>query len=1006
MRLASILFAVVVLALLGPSPLRAQSSSGQVQGVVSDSASGEALAGANVRLEGTGLGASTTPEGKYVITRIPPGTYTLSVKYIGYVSKHIAIEVKAGEDITRNFSLTPEVLEGETIVVTAQARGQKEAINLQLSSNTITNVVSAEKIHELPDANAATALSRLPGVSLMNGDQVVIRGMQAKLNTVLINGVQIPSTDMNDRSTNLGFISSNLLSGIEVTKALTPDMDANAIGGVVNLKIREASADWHSDVFLQGAYNNQDKVYDHYKFWASVSNRFFDDNLGVFIQGNADRFDIGEDIGQATFGINGTGSIPYGEAPYQMNSFTFQDQWNVVSNGGASLILDYRLPHGKIVFQNTYASTLSDNTTFRNTLNFDVTRIDYSIFRDKYGKDLMINALQGEYTFGDIKTELTVSHSYTDKYTRTRYGDPGNFFGFQNQRDVHPFGVDSAGRAIQYLNERQYFTPADVYGIPIDPTDAYNAQVSGWVISRAETFDQHVYHSALDVTVPLTFSEDVSTKIKLGGKFARSTRMNDVEATFKGSNDPDYYLGTTNYFPGHTGLSTTNPVMFTDLWDQGYSRGDYFLESTYPFEYAYQRDLMDDYMETSIDGWLVSRHTPSSERDDFKGAEEFGAAYLMGTFDFGPQLSLIAGARFEHYNMDYRAKFVYVTHSVYGYANIYDTLNTVDRSDDNVFPNVQVRYKVNDWSDVRLAYTQGISRPDFRAILPNTYFEPGASAQAGNTQLKPSISTNYDAYVSLYNNDIGLITVGGFYKNIENTFFQTSIFYQNLEYYDVSFPDSVTWAALGIVPAGMPSPSQTISTYVNNPDPAHVSGFEVEWQTNFWYLPGFLSSLVLTANYTKAWSDMDYQQIRNIDSTYPDPVNPRIIRHKYITSDTVRNARLLYQSNDVVNVALGIDYKGFSGRLSFNLRGNVITTVGARPEEDQFTGNIIRWDLTLQQELPLEGLKISFDGVNIFHNPTETFRNFRRSSGGTILENLASTAYAPTMYQLSLRYGF
>jgi len=1006
MRLASILFAVVVLALLGPSPLRAQSSSGQVRGVVADSASGEALAGANVRLEGTGLGASTALDGKYVITRIPPGTYTLSVKYIGYVSKHIAIEVKPGEEIARNFSLTPEVLEGETIVVTAQARGQKEAINLQLSSNTITNVVSAEKIHELPDANAATALSRLPGVSLMNGDQVVIRGMQAKLNTVLINGVQIPSTDMNDRSTNLGFISSNLLSGIEVTKALTPDMDANAIGGVVNLKIREASSDWHSDFFLQGAYNNQDKVSDHYKFWASVSNRFFDDNLGVFIQGNADRFDIGDDVAEATFGINGIGSIPYGEAPYQMNSFTFQDQWNLVTNGGASLILDYRLPHGKIVLQNTYASTLSDNTTFRNQLNFQQTGIGYSIFRDKYGKDLMINALQGEYSFGDIKTELTVSHSYTDKYTRTRYGDPDNFFGFQNQRDVHPFGVDANGNTIQYLSERQFFTPEDVYGIPIDPTDAYNAQVSGWVVSRAETFDQHVYHSALDFTVPLTFSEDVSTKIKLGGRFVRSTRMNDVEATFKGSYDADYYNGTANFFPGHTGLSPTNPVMFTDLWDQGYKRGDYFLDDTYPFEYAYQRDLMDRYMETSIDGWLVARHTPSSERNDFKGAEEFGAGYLMGTFDFGPRLSLIAGARFEHYNMDYRAKFVYVTHSVYGYANIYDTLNTVDRSDDNVFPNVQVRYKVNDWSDVRLAYTQGISRPDFRAILPNTYFEPGVTGQAGNTLLKPSISTNYDAYVSLYNNDIGLITVGGFYKNIENTFFQTTIFYKNLAYYDVSFPDSVTWAALGIVPAGMPSPSQTIDTYVNNPNPAHVSGFEVEWQTNFWYLPGFLNSLVLTANYTKAWSDMDYQQIRNIDSTYPDPVNPRIIRHKYLTTDTVRNARLLYQSNDVVNVALGIDYKGFSGRLSFNLRGNVITTVGSRPEEDQFTGNIIRWDLTLQQELPLEGLKISFDGVNIFHNPTETYRKFRRSPGGAILENLASTAYSPTMYQLSLRYGF
>ena len=81
----------------------------------------------------------------------------------------------------------------------------------------------------------------------MNGDQVIIRGVEAKMNQVLINGIELPSTDMNDRSTNLGFISSNLLSSIEVVKALTPDLDANAIGGVVNLRLREAPENFHFD---------------------------------------------------------------------------------------------------------------------------------------------------------------------------------------------------------------------------------------------------------------------------------------------------------------------------------------------------------------------------------------------------------------------------------------------------------------------------------------------------------------------------------------------------------------------------------------------------------------------------------------------------------------------------------------------------------------------------------------------------------------------------------------
>ena len=1001
MRLASIFLAFVVL-LAAPCCLLAQQSSGQIEGTVSDALTHEGLSGANVWIEGTGLGAASNLSGKYFIAKVPAGNYTLVVRYIGYRGARVQVEVKPNETTIKDFALQAEAIEGEVVIVTAQAKGQQGAINQQLSSNTITSVVSSEKIHELPDASAATALSRLPGVSLMNGDQVVIRGIQAKLNTVLINGIRIPSTGMTDRATNLGFISSNLLSGIEVIKALTPDLDANTIGGVVNLRLREAPSDFHGDVFVQGNYNTQDRVADNYKFWASASNRFLDDKLGIFLQGNADRSDVGQDRAAATYQINGKGSIPYGDAPYQMQNFTFTDEWNVYTNLGGSIIMDYVLPDGKIVLQNTYTANSSNNTNFRNIFNFDQTRIDYSIFRDSYGKQLLINALQAEYAFGDVKAEFSLSHSSADKYTRTRYGDPGNFFGFQNITDVHPYGQNPDGTTIHYYNQRQLFTSDDVMNLYVDPTDATLARVQGWVVARSEAFTEHLYNTSLDFSVPVTITEDITTKVKVGGKLSRVARNNDVNALFDGSNDTDYYNATRDFFPNHLGLSPANPALFTDLWDRNYKRGEYFLRSQYPYKYAYERDLMDRYMATSISGWTKGPHYPYSTRDDFVGTEIFAAGYVMGSFEFGPRLSLITGARFEHYNMDYHGRFYYCTHSVYGYGVEFDTLNTVDRNDDDIFPNAQLRYRINDWSDIRLAYTKGISRPDYNAIMPSIYIEPGGYAVAGNTILKPAISTNLDAFLSFYNNDIGLFTIGGFYKKINDVFFQTEIFYQNLKYFDVSFPDSLTWAALGIQPAGMPTASSRINTFHNNPNPAYVRGFEIEWQTNFWYLPKPFNSLVLSANYTKAWSDMDYKQIRNTDSTYQDG---RFTRHVYLSRDTVRNARLLYQSNDVLNVAVGVDYKGFSGRLSFNLQGNIITSVGSRPEEDQYTGNIYRWDVTLQQELPIEGFKIIFDGVNIFHNPVYTYQKFRRALDGSILENLQSTAYSPRIFNLSLRYS-
>ena len=97
-------------------------------------------------------------------------------------------------------------LKDKRFVVSSQASGQKSAINEQINSRTIKNVVSAEKIRELPDASAATAISRLPGVSLEGGDKIVLRGIKASMNSITVNGIQLPSTSMNDRATNLGYI--------------------------------------------------------------------------------------------------------------------------------------------------------------------------------------------------------------------------------------------------------------------------------------------------------------------------------------------------------------------------------------------------------------------------------------------------------------------------------------------------------------------------------------------------------------------------------------------------------------------------------------------------------------------------------------------------------------------------------------------------------------------------------------------------------------------------------
>jgi TonB-dependent receptor len=659
--------------------------------------------------------------------------------------------------------------------------------------------------------------------------------------------------------------------------------------------------------------------------------------------------------------------------------------------------LDYVLPHGKIVLQNTLAHTVNDLTAYRYYLDFAANALTYTLNRDKNNRELLINALQTEYNFGTVKAEFTLSHSYSDKNTDIRYGDAGDNFGFINQTEHHPFGVDANGNPISYAGVRQNLTPDDVYKIQIDPTDSRDAAISNWATTRSEAFKQHLYNSTLDFTVPVSFTEDFSAKFKVGGKFSRSTRMNDLEEKYSRT-DAAFYNADSTFLPNKI-LNKDNPLLLSDIQNNNFTRGQYFLNNTYNMKYVIDVNQMDKFLPLSTMGWVPGRHMTNSERYDFNGAEIFSAGYLMGDFSIGSRLTILGGARFEHYNMNYKANFVYATHSVDGLGMVYDTLNTVDRNDDNVLPNVQLRYKFTDWADLRLAYTNSLSRPDYQAIMPNVYFEPGNLGQAGNSKLKPTFSKNYDVSLSFYNNEIGLFTVGGFYKNLDNVFYQTNIYYGNLSYYNVSFPDSAAWKSLGV---HAPNASDQIQTFVNNPHPAHIKGLEFEWQTNFWYLPKPLNALVLNINYTRVWSDMDYQQLRNIDSAYQ---SGRFTLHKYFIIDTLRNARLLYQGDNILNIALGVDYKGFSGRVSFNLQGNVITTVGSRPELDQFTGNIYKWDLMLQQKLPIEGLSIAFNVENLTHSPTYTYQHFRRSANGPIVDNLASTLYGPRNFELNLRYS-
>ncbi|HVO75954.1 MAG TPA: carboxypeptidase-like regulatory domain-containing protein, partial [Ignavibacteriaceae bacterium] len=575
----------LILFLFGNSSASASS----IEGIIKDTLTNEPLIGANVILTGTSLGAATDESGKYIIRNIPAGFYTMRVTYIGYETMEEQVQVKENEILDKDFNLKPVGIEGETVLITAQASGQVEAINKQLSSNQILNAVSSARIQELPDANAAESVGRLPGISLLRsggeGDKVVIRGLAPQYNVITVNGVKLSSSDQNDRSADLSMISPNMLEGIQVSKTVTADMDANAIGGIVNFDLREAKAGLGEIPLFsflgQGAYNglpNAKDKYKNYKFVGTVENRFFDSRLGVFLQGSIERRNLSSNELGANYGPSGNS-----QTDYLTQNITLYDIARDRSRNNGVLTLDYELPSGKILLSNLFSSSITESEDRRQFYNL-TTAQNNANFQNNYSKSTL-NTLSNTIKYTQqawiFNTTTIFSHSYSET---------------KNPRDW----------SVNFLT-RGVWTPSLGNVKNLDPRDVVKAanldpdQTLLNTISTNHSFTRERSLSlSLDFDTPLNFSKNISAIIKFGGKYQYQKRFNNIDVTNgepfglqSGQAMINLFKGA---FPWFTDLGDGLRVSMYPFVDQNYDYGE-FLNGEYkldfPFDYSRMQSMMD-----------------------------------------------------------------------------------------------------------------------------------------------------------------------------------------------------------------------------------------------------------------------------------------------------------------------------------------------------------------------------------------------------------------------------
>ncbi len=209
------------------APLQAQSSSGSLSGKVNAS-TGQPLSG--VRLQIGELATFTRDDGSFYFGVVPAGPQTVLMRYIGDDAQASEVVVAAGGNTVANLTLDIVLL--DAVTVEGQRAGLAEALGLQRAALNLTETIASDAIGRFPDQNAAESLQRMSGVALERdqgeGRFVSIRGLNADLNNTQLNGVNIPSSESDTRKVNLDVISSEMLDGVELTKAVTPDMDGRS----------------------------------------------------------------------------------------------------------------------------------------------------------------------------------------------------------------------------------------------------------------------------------------------------------------------------------------------------------------------------------------------------------------------------------------------------------------------------------------------------------------------------------------------------------------------------------------------------------------------------------------------------------------------------------------------------------------------------------------------------------------------------------------------------------
>lgn len=702
---------------------------GTVRGRIID-VTKQTLLGASIYIEKLHTGVTSDVNGFYTFPNLDPGTYTVKVSYVGYSPVELKITIPAGRTLEKDVVLN-EGVELQEVVVGGAFQGQRRAINAQKSNLGITNVVSADQVGKFPDSNIGDALKRISGINVQYDQGEArfgqVRGTSADLSSVTVNGNRVPSAEGDTRNVQLDLIPADMIQTIEVNKVVTPDMDADAIGGSINL-VTKNSPYKRSIAATAGTGYNWISEKAQLNLGFTYGDRFFNDKLGLMVSASYQNAPSGSYDTEFTWEQDKDGKAYVND--YQMRQYYVTRERQSYS---AALDWDISTNH-KLTFKGIFNNRNDWENRYRTNLK-DLEPDGSATVRiqTKAGTPDNRNArlerqrtmdfsLGGEHLFGLLSMDWHASYAKaSEERPNERYID----FQLKKQK----FDIDLS-------NERQPFaSPKD--GSTMTLNDEFS--LKELTEQQEDIKEQDLKFSA---NFKLPFKN--GNKLKFGAKVVRKTKDKTVDFYEYSPLDEDAFMENSL-------KNTVDQSNKHFMPNSKYQTGIYASK-----EYTGALDLNNPAL-------FEKEQVQEELAGNFEARETVSSGYVRFDSKITDRIELMSGLRIENTNLAYTGRTYDADEDITGKTE------RQRNSYINFLPSLLVKWNVNDDFKVRGSFTQTLSRPKYSALVPSVNIKRSDNEiTIGNPELKPTTSYNFDLSADYYFRSIGLVSAGIFYKKIDD----------------------------------------------------------------------------------------------------------------------------------------------------------------------------------------------------------------------------------------------